>query len=296
MSGTELSIVVAVEHAQENLPEILDRIVEPASAGTEVIVASAAANGPNPDILERYPNVRFVHASGGSRIPHMWAAGIRAASGSFVALTTAHCIPETDWVERLENLDMPPSIAGIGGIFRNSATATGMDWAIFLLRYWQYATSERRGDAVEIAADNAVYRREELLTYDELLDQGFWEPEFHKRFRERGLHLVLDPDLKVIHRNRYTFGQFAAQRIEHGTEFGRARAAGQTAAGNLAFFLLSPLLPLVFLRKIVFGAVRHAEYRPWTLRALPSLVGFLACWGYGESKGYFLELKKRVTG
>lgn len=296
MSGKNLSIIVALEHAQENLPEILDRIIGSASAGTEVIIATASADGLPPEVGPHQSEISLVRASEGSRIPHMWATGIRAARGDLVALTTAHCIPEADWVEKLEKLEMAADIAGVGGVFRNSTTATGMNWAIFLLRYWRYAATNRGGEVADIAADNAVYRRNELLFHDELLDHGFWEPEFHKLFRERGLRLVLDPDLKVIHRNRYTFRQFAVQRMEHGTEFGRARASAQSMAGNLAFFLLSPLLPAVFLHKVLSGALGNAEYRSWTFRALPWLVLFMGCWGYGESRGYFLELKKRTKG
>jgi Glycosyl transferase family 2 len=294
MSGLKLTVVVAVEFSQRNLPDILEKIMTPGNGPDEVIITHTENSDSFSEFKARYDNVVFVEVKEGSRIPQMWAEGIRNARGDFIALTTAHCVPEKDWVQKIAALDMPNDLAGLGGVFRNSHSASALDWAVFLQRYRQYAINGQRREVAEIAADNAVYRKTEILACSDLLAHGFWEPEFHARFRGRGLRLVLDPSLVVIHRNLYTFRQFAAQRIEHGTEFGLTRAKKVSALRHLALLLISPALWLVFLQKIVTGSFRVKEYRLRTLQAFPWLLIFVICWGFGESRGYYYGLSKRL--
>lgn len=296
MSEPGVTVVIAVEYSQKNLSDVLDRVTVSENELLEVVIICTAGDVDSPEIASRYDNVVTVQVSEGSRIPQMWAEGIQSGKGSLVALTTAHCVPEENWIQRVRALEMPPDLAGVGGIFRNSPSASAMDWAVFLLRYRQFSIQDECREVAEIAADNAVYRRQELLADDDLLKHGFWEPEFHARFRERGLRLMLDPSLVVVHRNCYTFRQFAAQRVEHGTAFGSARAAKLDLVRNLALLLLSPALPLVFLGKIVSGSLKQQEYRVWTVRSFPWLLSFVACWGYGECKGYYIEFSRRFSG
>lgn len=294
MSRLKLTVVVAVEFSQRNLPDILERITGPWSGPEEVVITHTNSGDGFSELKARYGNVVNVKVKEGSRIPQMWAAGIRHARGDFVALTTAHCVPEKDWIPKILALDMPDDLAGVGGVFRNSRSASAMDWAVFLQRYRQYSIFGDRREVAEIAADNAVYRKAEILACDDLLAHGFWEPEYHARFRARGLRLVLDPSVVVVHRNLYSFGQFANQRIEHGAEFGIARAAKVSAVRNLVLLLISPALWLFFLQKIVSGSLKVKEYRLRTLQSIPWLVIFVICWGYGESKGYYYGLSKRL--
>lgn len=294
MSECKVSVIVAVEYSQLNLPEIIPRIVIPDHTSAEVIIVHTNDIDCLSSLVTGLDNVSSVKVIDGSRIPEMWAAGIRMARGELVALTTAHCIPATDWMRNILALDMPDDVVGTGGIFRNSDSASALDWAVFLQRYRQYVTNGSRRDVKEIAADNAVYRKKEITACHELLARGFWEPEFHTRFRAQGLRLVIDPSLVVIHHNLYTFRQFAGQRIDHGAEFGAARAAAGSALRNFALFLVSPALWLFFLQKIVTESFREKEYRIPTLKALPWLLVFVFCWGYGESKGYYYELVRRL--
>ena len=93
------------------------------------------------------------------------------------------------------------------------------------LAYISIAPPQTARQVEEIAADNAVYRRSDILQHQDLLQKGYWEPSFHARFRAAGWSLALEPRLRVVHRNRYNARQFLGQRFAHGREFGHARAA-----------------------------------------------------------------------
>ena len=295
MNEPEVTVIVAVEHSQANLPAIFDRVMATENGPVEVILACLENDEDSTRHARQHGDVITVRVPAGSRIPHMWAAGIQAARGRLVAVTTAHCVPSGDWIDRIQALELPADVVGVGGVFHNPDTASGMDWAIFLLRYRQFSINNQAGEVPDIAADNAVYRKQDLLAQDDLLRRGFWEPEFHARFRKQGLRLLLNPSLVVEHRNRYTFRQFGAQRVEHGTAFGSARAAKLGLGHNLLLLLLSPALPLVFLGKIVSGTWKQREYRLRLVRCFPWLLAFVACWGFGECRGYFSELSARMA-
>ncbi len=294
MTARSLSVVVAVQMAQENLPEIMRHLACERHPDVEFLVCHADADPDVPRLLTDQGNVRVLQGSPGSLIPHLWRDGILAARNATVAVTTAHCIPDESWVACLLEADMR-DVAGIGGVIRNHPDSDAKGWAIFLLRYISFAPPQAARPVEEIAADNAAYRREDILRHQDLLQDGFWEPSFHSRFRAAGQALVLDPRLRVVHRNRYGAWQFFGQRFAHGRQFGRARAAGLHWVKRMLLIALSPLLPLVFLRKIVRSARRQSQHRRQLRGALPWLLFFLLGWGLGEARGYVDSLARRLA-
>lgn len=292
MSAPSLSVVVAVQMAQQNLPEIVRRLACERHPEVEFLVCHTDADPDVPRMLADQRNVRVLPGLRGSLIPHLWRDGILAARHATVAVTTAHCIPEDDWVPCLLRTDMR-SVAGIGGVIENHPDSDAKGWAIFLLRYISFAPPQAARQVDEIAADNAAYRRADILRHPDLLQKGFWEPSFHARFRAAGEALALEPGLRVTHSNRYGAWQFFGQRLAHGREFGLARAARLQWFKRILLIALSPLLPLVFLRKIVATARRHPRHGRQLRRAFPWLLFFLLGWGLGEARGYLESIVRR---
>jgi hypothetical protein len=292
MNGRSLSVVIAVQMAQQNLPEIMRRLACERHPEVEFLVCHTDADPDVPRLLERGENIRVLPGAPGSLIPHLWRDGILAARNATVAVTTAHCIPDEEWLQCLLGADLR-DVVGIGGVFENHPKSDAKGWAIFLQRYASFAPPQHARRIDEIAADNAVYRRTDVLQHRDLLQHGFWEPSFHARFRAAGLYLALEPRLRVIHHNRYGARQFFGQRFAHGREFGLARAARLPMFKRFLLLALSPLLPLVFLRKIVAAAIRLPRYRWQTPLALPWLLFFLFGWGLGEARGYLESIARR---
>ena len=291
MSPPVLTVVVAVQHAQANVVEILERLDCARHPQVEFLLCFTTSDAGTAGMLPALANARAIECPPGSLIPHLWRDGIRAAQADRVAVTTAHCLPAPDWVAQLLATDLA-SHAGAGGTFENDEQSDAVGWAIFFLRYLPFAPPQARRDVADIAADNAVYRRGLLMAEADLLAAGFWEPGFHARFRAAGHALQLDPRLRVIHRNRYSPAQFFRQRLAHGREFGLARAAHLARVRRAMLAILSPLLPLVFLRKIAANARRPGAHRGHFARSLPWLCFFLLGWGLGEARGYWESLRQ----
>ena len=286
------SVILAVEHSVQNLPQVLARLAPAAHPRLEFLVCHKEPSDPLA-VLERNENCRAIACPPTARIPHMWRDGILAARGERVALLSAHCIPCASWSANLERLAMPPGTAGVGGYFSNDPTASALDTAIFLLRYAQFCTPRDRDAIAHIAADNAVYRRSAILDCPELLPQGFWETDYHRQFAARGLKLQLTSELEVIHTNRYTSPEFAAQRREHGFEFGRGRARVMSTARLTLLAAAAPAIPAVLLAKVLRRAGASGAAR--AIYAFFHLTYFALSWGLGETRGLWSELRSRVA-
>lgn len=292
MTAPALSVVVAVQDAQANVPAIVQRLACERHPDVEFLVGYTERDPGVPGLLPPLANVRAYAGAPGSLIPHLWRDGIRAAASARVAVTTAHCVPAEDWVAALRQADLTEA-AGVGGTIENDPACGHLGWAIHIQRYAPYTPPQRARRAEDIAADNAVYRRADILRHAELLDEGFFEPRFHALFRASGPGLALDPRIRVTHRNRYRAATFFGQRYEHGRQFGAARARALPLGRRLVLAVAAPVLPLVFLRKIVRNARRHEVLREHWVGALPWLAFFLAGWGAGEALGYWGSLARR---
>jgi hypothetical protein len=185
--------------------------------------------------------------------------------------------------------------AAYGGIIENDANADAKARAIFLLRYSAFAPPATKHDVRELAADNALYRRSDLLRHKDVLQRGFWEPSFHRRFQAEGIRLILDPRLRVMHRNRYSAREFIAQRFAHGQEFGLTRARTQSFLRNLLLILLAPCIFAVLINRIVRASRRKSELRKQLKGAWIWLAVFTLAWTVGETFGYVRSMRNRLT-
>ncbi len=285
-----LTVVVAVQHARENLPDIFGALQPSRHRDVEFIVCHCEADSVISTLVPESENLRILRGAPGSLIPHLWRDGIRAARGEFVAVTTAHCVPAPDWLHVLSQSDLS-ACAGIGGVIKNDPTSDAKGWAVYLLRYMRYAPPQQAREVAEVAADNAVYRRQEIVRHDDLLQKkGFWEPSFHARFAADHLSLRLDPTLRVVHRNRYTVRQFMGQRWAHGREFGLARAQSADPLRRVFLAAFSPAIPFVYFGKLCKQILGKKGYRLYFLKAMPWFVLFMLSWNAGEIYGYFLSI------
>jgi len=287
------SVVVAIEHSTANLPAIVSNLGLGSHPEVEFVFCHTGRADPVASLAPGQ-NVRSIRCLDGARIPHMWRDGILSASAESVGLLSAHCIPTKHWMTGLLSIDLRSTEAAAGGFFTNSRDATARDWAIYLLRYVRFSRPRDDDRALEVAADNAVYKRSEVLACRDLLERGFWEPEYHKRFFARGLRLLLTRELEVVHTNRYSAREFAAQRRDHGYAFGRDRGRSASTLRLVLYALTSPLIPAVLYAKVVGGAIE----RRWIGR-LPRgthfwLLFFILNWALGEARGLFGELGKRL--
>ncbi len=280
-----LTVVIAEEMATDNLIDIFDNLQPELHLDVEFLLCSASDTSLLSDIPEAV-NVQLITAAPGTRIPLLWRDGIRKASAEKVALTTAQCIPSKQWIEQLLAKDLSGNLVAVGGAIENVENDNPVGRAIYLLRYVNYTKARSCGEVPDLAADNALYRKADILMHEDLLKIGFWEPSFHKRFIADGLKMQFDNTLIVIHRNCYSIKQFMHQRYSHGIEFGMERATSMPQIKRLMMICLSPLIPLIFLKKILKKARLDDRFKLRFNLDFFWLFVFILAWALGETIGY----------
>ncbi len=283
MSAPVLSLAIAVGGAGANLAAILEAL--PEDPRVEILLCHGAGE-PLPFALP--PHARAVAGRPDALIPELWRDGFRAARGTWVATLTAHCPPAPGWLACA--LGLVAAATGrhvaFGGAILPGPEADRLTRAIHALRYANAGAEGGRREVWDLSADNAIYRRGSVLACEDLLPDGFWEPNYHRRFLSDGLVMELVPELAVIHRNRYSAAAFREQRRRHGRVFGRHRSEGRLWPARLGMLLASPAAFPIFALK----QMRKIRARP-DLRALLEgaegpFLGFMAAWCLGEAQGY----------
>lgn len=292
-----LSLAIAVQGAQANLPEIL-RALPADHAGRVEILLCHAADDPLPAALPARPDLRAIAGRADALIPELWRDGFAAARGDWVATLTAHCPPQPGWLARA--LDLIATADGrtvaFGGAIVADSASDRVTRAIQMLRYADAGPVAHRRAVDDLSADNAIYRRAAVLDCGDLLADGFWEPNYHRRFRAAGMVLEMVPDLVVEHRNRYSAGAFMRQRRRHGCVFGRHRSEGKPAVVRAAMLAASPAALPVFGLKQTRKILTRPDLRAGSRGALGLFYLFLANWCLGEMAGYAKALAGRPGG
>jgi glycosyltransferase involved in cell wall biosynthesis len=292
---SDLSVVVASHNARATIEECLSALLAQQHDGVgDIVVVDNSTDGTAEIIRSRFPGIKLLVEPHSALIPELWTVGIRQTSGGVVAITTAHCIPRRDWLSQIRKVHGEP-VPAIGGAIENDKSAGLVDWAIYFCRYSHYMLPFPQGFALEIAGDNASYKREYLDRFQHVWRDGFWEPAVHAELKKAGYRLLLEPSIVINHKKSFGFWSFMKQRFQHGIKFGEERASRFSIPKRLLYLILSPVIPLIFLVRITRQVVRRRRHSRKLLEAFPILLLFLLAWTFGEVTGYLRGLMTDST-
>lgn len=283
MTLPKLTVVVAVQARTSATNDVPVGLFENVPQGVEIIVC--VAGGPDVFELALAKPHRVLYRSPSALVPHLWRDGLIAAGGEKVALTTSQFVPPVSWIPAILNLDLEHWV-GVGGPIVTSLELDPVRWAVYGLRYWKFAPPMASADIAEIAADNAVYRRADVLRHGELLRDGFWEPTFHERFRQEGLRLCINTALVNEFRGGEDPSAFCRHRFQHGRTYGRTRGETLNRLRRIAFMIATPLLPFLLFGRVLTSLLRRPGFRKPVIHSLGWLFLFSLAWSVGEGRGY----------
>lgn len=297
LSEIQLSIAIGIQGSGTDFAAYLDAL--PPEPGVEILLCHTT-NDPQlssfVELAETRTDIRLVPCEPDALIPEMWRNGFWEAKGTWVATLNNHCPPNSDWLPRamlLISADAEEYHAAFGGAIIADPDTDNVGRGIHLLRYANGDLAGAREQVEDISADNAIYRREAVLANSDLLSEGFWEPNFHRRFLSAGLVMENVPDLIVVHKNCYSAAEFRLQRLRHGRVFGRHRSEGCPRWMQWTMFLASPAAFPVFAVKQTRKVLSRPSLRSDLSRAALPFYSFLASWCIGEAFGYADALRAR---
>ncbi len=134
---------------------------------------------------------------------------------------------------------------------------------------------------------NVAYKRQVLLDLGSELDTVLTHGDgLVVSFRARGHRVYFQPAARIDHLNVSRWAAWVSDRIQCGLLNGGRRAKRWSAARRLAYFLGSPLIPLVLLKRITPGARQAWRDGQVPAGALPLLVVATVVSTVGEMIGY----------
>ena len=278
-----LTVVIAVAEGRSALTDALAVLAPQLDKGLRLLVVGAG----DPPITLEGSDAEWIECGEDDLVPRRWALGMARAESEWIALTTSHFVPASDWLDTLQTIELPTEVAALGGAFDPPKGHTPAAWATYFLRYGVYLNFQKRQPVEDLAADNAAYRRADLERHRTHWEDGFWEPEIHRHLLADGRLLIFEPSLRVKQHGAFDVSSFCRQRRSHGRRYGADRLTGRGTAEKLARLATSPLLPAVLLAKVARRILPHRPYRTAFLTALPALALFVGAWALGEAEGYW---------
>ncbi|MEX5214726.1 MAG: glycosyltransferase [Nitrospiraceae bacterium] len=283
----DLSVVIGSHNAHTSMRDCLTSLRKQRNGcRSEIVVVDNSTDGTDAMVSEEFPDVTLIRSSAEHWIPELWEIGVRASRGSVVALTTAHCVPDEDWMKEILAAHRDSAYVGIGGAIETDDSASITGSAVYLCRYARYMRPFEPRLIDDIPADNASYKRWALDRCADVRARGFWEPDIHAKLIAEGHRLWLTPKIGVRHRGSFTLAEFLSQRFWHGRQFGSSRARGLPMPVRLAHILATPLVPVVMLTRIARQLMHKRRQVGRFLLASPILGLFLISWATGEAFGY----------
>lgn len=287
MHTPDLSVVVATKADHDTFRQCVRRLsLQAVGRNVEIVVVDGSDGTDVERVLGDSPDVRHVRADSRSLVPHLWGIGVDTAEAPIVALTIGQCLPAEGWIDAILKVSAEQQTsAGFGGSIDGPSGGRWRDWALYFSRYSAYMPPVDAVNTLELAGDNAAYRKSALGDRD-YGREGFWENLVHHDVRAQGWKLSLIADMRVQLGSGVRAWQFCRERFLHGRYFGSTRP-GRSLSTRLARVLTAPALAPFLLLRIGSRIVGHRpDWLGKYVVALPWIVCFLSCWSVGEAVGY----------
>ncbi len=287
----DLSIVLAVAGGSSVAGALESLRLACGEIPVELIVA-AAGTPPSAAMLEAtFPGTRIECRPAGTLVPVLWGAGLRIARARNVAFTTDQVRVAPTWARVLLSA-LAAGAVGAGGPIELDPNADAATAAAYFARFSAFSPRawQAPARARDIPGDNAAYDGEALLRHADLLESGFWEVEFHRRFEKEGRVLQMEPGAGASLIGPVPFGPMLRQRYRHARAFGVSRVALH-GERRLRVLPLAPFVPLVLVARMARRALPVSSERGLFLKALPRLAALSAAWAAGEAVGALSTLR-----
>jgi hypothetical protein len=161
-----------------------------------------------------------------------------------------------------------------------------VSWADLLMGYGPWLAPTHTGTREHLPGHNTSYKREALLSLgDALGDLMESETPLQWKLREGGHTLQLDARARVAHTNFDRLGTWLFVSFHAGRVFAATRVREWSMVRRLAFFLASPLVPLVRLSRHIAQARAAGWSLPRLAALTPVLLTGLVADGLGQAVG-----------
>lgn len=225
MPYKSISVIIPAHNAAETLPQTLTALTTAEPAPNEIIVVDDSSSDMTNQVAKEF-GVRVM------QIEHLGAAaaknrGAQAATGDLLLFTDSDIVTPSNVVAILQAAFEKTNCDGVIGLLDENIPA--QNWASQFKNLWMNFTYTRFANAQSIGlfyTSIAAIRRDTFLKLGGF-DENFRgasiaeDTEFGQRAWGKGVRIILEPNLRVVHLKTYTSAGVLRE------DFRRARALTQ---------------------------------------------------------------------
>ncbi|UCH57525.1 MAG: glycosyltransferase [Candidatus Bathyarchaeota archaeon] len=220
-----VSVIVPVKNSARTIRDLMESLMSLSYDRDllEVVVVDGNSTDGTRKIVEEYP-VTLVNEDGRG-LNAARNTGIKWSSGQIVAFTDGDCIVPPGWANAIAKNFQDPDVGFVGGSVegyeKEGFVSTYMDETFFRVKpefKWRM-----EGTSLSLlhfpAGCNMAFRRHALSKihfFDERIEHGFDELYTVEKLGERGLRIVLDPEVYVYHHHRTNLREVLKQHFNYG--------------------------------------------------------------------------------
>lgn len=294
----QYSVIVPSYNSEKTIADCLSSLVDQADLeSTEIIVVDSSRDGTARLVKERFPRVALIHSKERKSAGEARNLGIQKARGRILLFIDSDCVADPDWIAKMTAAHGDDEYAAVGGGVENGNPETLASWAGYFLEFSRHFPAGRRRGIAHVPTCNVSYKKH---AFDET--EGFpadMYPVEDRVFNEdlvaRGGRILFDPEIRVRHFHRTTFGDLLGHQltIGRGSAWMRKRPGRRKSLLVKSPLLLPLVLPLLLIGRLAFVAKRFPTYKPritlmWLISFPLYFVG-LIFWLAGFAQGVFLS-------
>jgi hypothetical protein len=190
--------------------------------------------------------------------------------------------------------------AAIGGaVEKGNQPDTLSNWAVHLYdycNYGRYLLPFPGGTAQDLSDCNVSYKSEALAETAALWNDKFGVSLLNQELAARGKTLWLSPDLVVYQNRDVELKRALCISFQRGRAFASARLAIAGWRGRVFYLLLSPLLPVILLKRFLANVLTKRRHIRIGVQTMPFVAMLSVLWSLGEFMSYLTGEKNVILG
>ncbi len=213
----------------------------------------------------------------------LYGHGLVAARNPYVAFTDSSTVLQAGWRSAVDT--GLGGAAGVGGPVLPGAPMSARSWAGFFVEYGPHAASPYLSQRGDVAANNVAFRRADLLAVVAMGDP-VWKTEVSARMRDRGMAIVVEPEMAVTVTKKCGWRDLTTSRLAHGRLYGAQQARTKSVLARLVAAVCCGVLPPVAYYRLVRVVLSDERLRREFIAATPLAGVAVVAWSIGEAIGY----------
>ena len=290
------SIIIPVYNSHTTIERCLRGIEQIDYSGFEVILVDSSPDDRSSEIIRRFPQYTLVRPQKRMLMHAAKNLGIQQAVGETIVCLDPDCVPDRDWLRRLEEaLSRGYNVVGGGIAFYPGSR---LNLAAHIVKFWLWFPGDETRVVADLPTANLAIRRSALDVVGGFSEDYIaGDTEICHRLRRHGFESYFDGRAVVHHIHEVTLGSLLRERLLRGIDFGLMRAATPEWSRSLSLLTIVAM-PLLALRQFAwkFRASAGHGYRAGFLLMSPVILCCDFAWMSGVAIGKARSLVRWRSG